>query len=183
MAYDFRAFDTRSKEIVDWLRGEFSGVRTGRATPALLDTIRVDSYGAKVPINQVASITIEDPRTLRIAPWDKDSIHATERAILDANFGVSVSTDDAGLRVIFPELTSERRAQLLKVAKAKLEDARISLRAARDEAIKEMDAAKKAATLSEDERFNAKEALQARVDKINDEFNSMFNLKETEVNQ
>jgi ribosome recycling factor len=183
MAYDFRAFDTRSKEIVDWLRGEFSGVRTGRATPALLDTIRVDSYGAKVPINQVASITIEDPRTLRIAPWDKDSIHTTERAILDANFGVSVSTDDAGLRVIFPELTSERRAQLLKVAKAKLEDARISLRAARDEIIKEMDAAKKAGTLSEDERFNAKEALQERVDKTNDEFNSMFNLKETEVNQ
>jgi ribosome recycling factor len=158
-------------------------VRTGRATPALLDTIRVDSYGAKVPINQVASITIEDPRTLRIAPWDKDSIHTTERAILDANFGVSVSTDDAGLRVIFPELTSERRAQLLKVAKAKLEDARISLRAARDEIIKEMDAAKKAGTLSEDERFNAKEALQERVDKTNDEFNSMFNLKETEVNQ
>ncbi len=183
MVYDFRAFDTRRKEIEDWLSGEFSGIRTGRATPALLDTIRVDSYGAKVPINQVASINIEDPRTLRIAPWDSDSIHAIERAILDADFGISVATDDKGLRVIFPELTSERREQLLKVAKAKLEDARISLRAARDEAVKEMEGAEKRGDISKDERFKAKEDLQKRVDAANDAFSKMFDLKETEINQ
>lgn len=183
MAYSFKEFDERTKEVTAWLSKEFSTVRTGRATPALLDTIRVDSYGAKVPIIQVGSVGVEDPRTLRITPWDRDSINAIERAILDADFGVSVSSDDTGVRVRFPELTSERREQLLKVAKAKLEEARVSLRGARDEIVKEMDTAHKSGDLSEDERFKAKEDLQKKVDVANREFVSMYDLKENEIKQ
>lgn len=183
MAYDFKAFETRIKETNGWLSQEFSSIRTGRATPALLDTVRVDSYGAKVPINQVGSVNIEDPRTLRVTPWDSDSIQNIERAIIDADLGVSVSTDSAGLRVIFPELTSERREQLLKVGKAKLEEARVSLRAARDEEIKKIDQAEKQGGMGEDERFKAKEDLQKLVDAANAEFNTMFERKETEINQ
>ena len=183
MAYNFKTFDDRAAEVVDWLGKEFATIRTGRATSALLDAIRVDSYGAKVPLNQVGSIAIEDPRTLRVSAWDSGSISNIERAILDAELGVSVVVDDSGLRVVFPELTSERREQLLKVAKAKLEEARVSLRGARDEAVKEIDAAQKNGDMSEDERFNAKEDLQKKVDTKNKELSGMFDLKEKEIQQ
>jgi len=181
--FDSKKFDGRSKEVVEWLQKEFTVIRTGRATPALLDTIQVDSYGAKVPLNQVGSVGIEDPRTLRVSPWDTDSITSIEKAILDADLGVSVAVDDSGLRVIFPELTSERREQLLKLAKTRLEEARISLRGARDEAMKEIDAAEKAGEMSKDAQFNAKEDLQKLVDARNEELTKMYDLKEVEINQ
>ena len=103
--------ETRGKEIVDWLQNEYAGIRTGQATPALLDSIKVENYGSMMPLNQVGSVGVEDARTLRIAPWDVGSIGAIETAIRDADLGVSVSTDSAGLRVSFPELTSDRRAR------------------------------------------------------------------------
>lgn len=181
--YDKKNFTERAKEIVNWLSKEYSVVRTGRATPALLDTIQVESYGARVPLNQVGSVGIEDPRTLRVNAWDKGSISQIESAIRDADLGVSVVVDDAGLRVIFPELTSERREQLLKIAKMKLEEARVSLRGARDEAVKEIDAAQKAGELSEDGKFNAKEELQKLVDTHNAELGKMYELKETEITE
>ena len=181
--YDKKKFTERAEDIVEWLSKEYSVIRTGRATPVLLDTIQVDSYGAKVPINQVASVGVEDARTLRISPWDSGSISNIERAIIDADLGVSVAIDDSGLRVIFPELTSDRREQLLKVAKAKLEESRVSLRGARDEAVKEIEAAQKAGELSEDGKFNAKEELQKQVDSHNEKLSTMYDLKEKEVNE
>lgn len=181
--YNVKIFQERAREVVDWLSKEYSTIRTGQATPSLLDTIKVDSYGAKVALNQIGSVGVEDARTLRISPWDRDSINQIEKAILDANLGISVATDDVGLRVIFPELTSERREQLLKVAKAKLEEARVSLRSARDEAMKLIDAAEKSGDMSEDERFNKKEELQKIVDTHNEELVKMYDLKETEINQ
>lgn len=183
MAFDLKSFDMRADEVIDWLSKEYSAVRTGQASPALLDNVKVDSYGVKVPINQVGSVGAEDARTLRVTPWDTDSIVSIEKAITDSDLGVSVATDSTGLRVIFPELTSERREQLLKVAKSKLEDARVSLRSARDETVKRIDEAEKEGDLSEDERFNAKEDLQERVDKRNKELNEMFETKEKEINQ
>lgn len=183
MTYDFKAFDVRTEEVIEWLSKEFSVIRTGRATPALLDSIQVDSYGAKVPINQVGSVGIEDPRTLRVSVWDAGTVQNAEKAIIDADLGVSVSVDDSGLRVIFPELTSERREQLLKLAKGKLEEARVSVRGARDEAVKEIDAAEKDGNMSEDEKFTAKEDLQKRVDEKNKKLDEMYALKETEINE
>lgn len=181
--YDFKAFDARAAEIVSWLEKEYSGIRTGRATPALLDSVKVDSYGAKVPLNQVGSVGIEDPRTLRVSVWDSGTIQAVERAIIEADLGVSVATDSSGLRVVFPELTSERRTQLLKLAKGKLEEARISLRGARDETLKEADQKEKDGSLSKDERFQVKEDLQKRIDTRNAELNTIYEQKEVEINQ
>ncbi len=183
MAYNAKAFEGRTNEVIDWLGKEFSSVRTGRATPALLDSIQVESYGARVPIQQVSSITVEDARTLRITPWDKGSIKPIEKAITDANYGVSVVVDDKGVRVIFPELTSERRTQLLKLAKAKLEDARVSLRKARDEAMKAIDQDEKDGLLTEDDKFRMKDELQKRVDAANANLNDMLEKKEAEINQ
>ncbi len=183
MAYDFSTFDTQAKETEEWLGKEFSSIRTGRATPTLIDGVQVESYGARVPLQQAGSITVEDARTLRVTPWDPDGIKAIEKAIIDANLGISVVPDEKGVRVIFPELTSERREQLIKLAKNKLEDARVSVRAARDEAVKEIDTKLKSGELSEDQKFNAKEDLQKRVDRVNETLNKMLERKEKEISQ
>lgn len=174
-------FNERLDETIDWLTKEFAGIRTGQASPALLDNIKVESYGTLVPLNQVGSVGIEDARTLRISPWDASQIAAIETAILDADLGVSVATDSAGLRAIFPELTSERRAQLTKLAKQKLEDARVSVRAARDEVMKELDRQEKAGEISEDEKFSQREQVQSKVDATNKKLDEQFHAKETEM--
>lgn len=165
-----------------WLSGEYSGIRTGLAAPALLDSVKVDSYGTKVPINQVGTIGIENARTLRVSVWQSDTISALEQAILDADLGVSVSTDSSGLRVSFPELTSERREQLIKLAKQKLEEARMRVRGARDEAVRVVDKDEKDGKISEDERFTKKDAIQKQVDECNKKLESLFNQKEKEIN-
>lgn len=183
MAYNIQSFVERGEEVVRWLETEFSGIRTGRATPMLLDLVQVESYGARVPIVQVSSVSVEDPRTLRISVWDKEAIKSVEKAITDADLGVSVVVDSAGLRVIFPELTGERRQQLLKIAKSKHEEARVSLRGARDEAMKNIDALEKEGTLSQDEKFSAKENLQKRVDALNGTLTDLFDRKEREIAQ
>jgi ribosome recycling factor len=183
MAFNFKTFDERGKETVNWLSKEYNSIRTGQASPALLDGIQVESYGAKVPLNQVGSVGIEDSRTLRISPWSPDSIVDIEKAILESDLGVSVATDSSGLRVIFPELTSERRVQLLKLAKSKLEEARVSLRGARDEAVKHIEQEEKTGDLSEDERYDAKEEMQKKMDERNKELDTMFAAKESEINQ
>lgn len=172
----------RLAEIEQWLQKEYMGIRTGQATPALLDSVRVENYGTRMPVNQVASVGIEDARTLRVSPWDAGTIPAIERAIKDADLGVSVATDSAGLRIIFPELTSERRMQLLKLSKSKLEDARVSVRSVRDEVMKLLDAKQKNGEMSEDEKFSKKESVQKSIDAINAKLESMFNAKEQEIN-
>ena len=174
-------FEEKGKGIVGWLQQEYSGIRTGQAAPAILDSIKVDSYGAKVPINQVASIGIEDARTLRVNPWDSDSVSAIETAIREANLGLSVVTDSTGLRVIFPELTSDRRTQLLKLAGQKLEEARISVRGVRDEIMKALDKQKKDGELSEDAHFAAKEKVQKQVEAVNQQLEGMYEAKESEI--
>lgn len=182
MAYDFKDFEVRLAETKEWLQREFGAVRTGRATPALLDTVRVDSYGVRVPLMQVGSVGNEDPRTLRVTLWDKNQSKAVEKAIVDANLGVSVAADDRGVRVTFPELTSERRVQLLKLAKAKLEEARVAVRKARDEVMKDIDAREKSGEIGEDERFRMKEEAQKRVDLANKDLDLMLTRKEAEIN-
>lgn len=174
-------FDKRTQGIVAWLQQEFSGIRTGQATPAILDSVKVESYGTKVPINQVASVGIEDARTLRVSPWDAGTISAVESAIRDADLGVSISTDSSGLRVIFPELTSERRTQLVKLAGQKLEDARISVRGARDDVMKSLDKQKADGDISEDEHFTEKENIQKQVESTNKQLEELYRAKESEI--
>jgi len=176
-------FNERSKEIIAWLQHEFSGIRTGQAAPAILDSVKVDSYGAMVPINQVASVGIEDARTLRISPWDASVISSIEKAVQEADLGVSVSTDSSGLRVSFPELTSERRDQLVKLAGQKLEDARISVRGARDEAMKELDKQEKDGDLSKDEHFAGKDKLQKAVEETNKQLEDLYDAKQAEISK
>lgn len=172
---------TKLKEVVEWLAKEYTGIRTGQANPALLDSIKVESYGSFLPIQQVGSVGIEDVKTLRIVPWDNSQVVAVEKAIREADLGLSVVTDSAGLRVIFPELTGERRQQLVKLAKSKLEDARITVRSVRDEEMKKNDRAFKDKEISEDEKNTQKDKIQQAVDETNTELERTFVGKEKEL--
>jgi len=169
------------QEAKDWLQKEFANIRTGQASPALLDSVKVESYGSILPLNQVANVGVEDARTLRISPWDSSQVATIEQAIRDTDLGVSLATDSSGVRVIFPELTVERREQLLKLAKSKLEDARIAVRSTRDEAMKQIDKSEKSGDISEDEKYSQKETTQATVDTINNELEHLFHQKEQEL--
>jgi len=167
--------------VVDWLVKEYSGIRTGQASPAILDSVKVESYGTLMSIQQVGSVSIEDVRTLRVVPWDLSQATAVEKAIRDSDLGVSIATDSSGLRIIFPELTSERRVQLLKLAKNKLEDARISVRSLRDEEMKEIEKNFKAGDIGEDDKFSQRDEAQKVVEDVNNKLESLFNKKEKEL--
>ena len=168
-------------EITSWLQAEFGAIRTGQASPALLDSIKAESYGSMLPLNQMSNVGVEDARTLRITPWDSAQISAIEKALKDADLGVSVATDSAGVRAVFPELTVERRAQLQKLAKTKLEEARIRVRTVRDDAMKAIEKEEKGGAISEDQKFTAKEKVQEKVDATNKNMESFFAQKETEL--
>ena len=171
----------RLGEVIEWLQKEYAGIRTGQANPGLLDSVKVESYGTYLPIQQIGSIGTEDARTLRVSLWDSSQVPALERALREADLGVSVVADSSGLRVIFPELTSERRTQLMKLAKSKLEDARISVRGVRDDEMKELDRSFKAKEMGEDDMFATKDKIQKHVEETNNKLESLFNHKEQEL--
>lgn len=181
MQYNFTKFKTDTKSVEDWILKEFGGIRTSRATGAILDGILVESYGSKMPIKQVAAINIEDARTIRVMPYDMSAGKAIEKAITAANLGLSVSGDDKGVRVSFPELTTERRDSLLKIAKEKLEQAKISLRKHRDEVVKDVEEKTKKKEMTEDEKFRSKADLQKLVDDFNKKLEEHYSKKEKEI--
>ena len=142
--YNLQNLKNKIKETETWFDKELANVRTGRANPAILDGVRVDSYGSLLSLNQVGSIAIEDARSIRISPWDQSLVKAVEKAIAAANLGVSLAIDEKGVRVIFPELTTESRAQIVKVAREKFEQARVTIRKERDQTIQDIEKKEKA---------------------------------------
>ncbi len=175
MSYNTQSFKVELKKIEEWLSKEYSQVQTGRATPIILDSIMVESYGSFMSIKNVASISIEDSKTLRIAPWDKSQIKGIESAIQSANLGLSVVSDGEGVRAIFPMLTTENKTKLVKILKDKMEDARISVRKERQIEIDKLD------DLSEDEKKRGKDDIQKAVDEVNANLEAIFNKKEIDL--
>jgi ribosome recycling factor len=179
--YNFKNFQEKLLNIKEWLSIEYSKIRTGRANSAILDGIKVSAYGVLTPIIQVASIVSEDAKTLRVSPYDLSQISSIEKAINDAQLGVSVASDSNGVRVIFPDLTAERRDMFIKQAGKKLEEARISLRIEREKVWNEIQAQEKSGKINQDIKFKSRDEMQKLVDKITDDFNSMFEKKEAEI--
>lgn len=163
------------EKIENWLKKEYLQIHTGQANPAILDSVSVDSYGTKMPIKNVASISIEDSKTIRISPWDKNQIKDMEKAILEADLGLSIVSDGDGVRVIFPMLTTETRQNFVKLLKDKLEDARINVRKIRQDFINKL------TDLTEDEIKKEKEDIQKLVDEANKSLEDIFSKKEKEV--
>ncbi len=179
--YSLEPLKNKVKETANWLDKELASVRTGRANPALLDGVRVDSYGSQVAINQVGSIAVEDARSIRISPWDQSLVKAVEKAVAAANLGVSLAIDEKGVRVIFPELTGERRAQIVKVAKEKFEQARVTVRKERDWTIQEIEKKEKAKEMGEDDKFRLKTEVQKIIDEANKKLEASMAKKEKEI--
>lgn len=181
MAYNFSQFKEALKNTEEWLKKELSNVRTGRANLSILDSVKVEAYGSMMPINQLANMAMEDARTIRIAPWDSSVTKSIEKAFITSDLGLSVTVDDKGLRVIFPELTGERRAEFVKVIKQKLEDAKITLRGEREKIIKDIDSKEKAGEMGEDEKFRLKTELQKMIDDSTRVLEEAFGKKEKEI--
>lgn len=181
MNTDINTFKNKLNDVSDWLSKEFSNIRTGRATITLLDGVMVESYGTKSPINQVASINIEDPKSIRILSWDKSLVKEIETAINKADLGVSVMSDMEGVRVKFPDLTSETREQLVKQAGKKTEEAKISVRNERGEIVKALEKLEKDGEISEDDLKRKKDEVQKLVDEMNKKFDEKLKAKETEI--
>ncbi|MFA6554254.1 MAG: ribosome recycling factor [Candidatus Paceibacterota bacterium] len=181
MAYDFNPFKKQLANTEEWLKKEFTQIRTGQASPQILDGVRVEIYGAPMSIKELASVTIEGARTLRISPWEKGQTKDIEKAITVANLGVSVVVDDQGLRAMFPELTADRRKDVAKLAKDKLEEAKKQVRGHRDTIIKDLQAKEKDGGYGKDEIFRLKGDTQKLVDDLNKKLEEHFNRKEKEV--
>lgn len=163
MAYTFSSLEEGISKTEEWLHADLKTVRTGRANPAILDHITVEAYGTQTPLLQVGSVATEDARTLRISVWDQSLLKAVERALTEAALGLSVMADDTGIRVISPELTGERREELKKVVRSKLEEARVRLRSVRGAAMQDLDAKKKEG-MSEDEHRRLQGEVQKKID-------------------
>jgi ribosome recycling factor len=179
--YDFKGLKEELAGAQEHYKVELSSIRTGRAAPGLLDGVKVDAYGTAMPLNQVGSVTIEDARSLRISPWDLGLAKAIEKAIGDANLGVSVGADERGVRVSFPELTTDRREQLIKLTRSKLEDARTAVRHARDDTWQDIQKQEKDKLLSEDEKFRSKEQMEKIVQEANSNLEALAKKKEEEL--
>ena len=178
MAFDLNPLKKGIEETKMWLMTELAALRTGRATPALLDGVSLEVYGSRMKLKEVGSVSVQDARTLYVTPWDAEQVKAIEKAITVADLGVSVGSDEKGVRVSFPELSAERRAQLVKLLKSKLEEARITLRGKRADAIKDLEKME----LGEDEERRTKDAIQKLVDDGNKEFEALADKKESELN-
>lgn len=165
------------KEIEDWFLADLSQISTGRANPSLLDSIKVDVYGSLQPIKSVASITLEDPKTLRVSPWEKSQIKIIEQAVHVAKLPLSVATDEQGLRIQVPALTEESRQGLVKMVKEKLEQARVKVRNSREEAIKLLSSG----DFSEDEVRASKTSIQDIINEANDKLQKIFEKKEADI--
>lgn len=181
MAYNFSAFKQSLKEVEEWVVREFTGLRTGRATISLLDGIQVESYGAQMTLSAVANLSVEDARTIRISPWDMSQIQAIEKAFVNSSLGITPAVDDKGLRVVFPELTSERRVAIMKIAKEKLEDGRIRIRQEREKVIKDIHAREKDGEYGKDDSQRSKEEVDKLTKEANAKLDDILTKKEKEI--
>lgn len=181
MPYNFLEFKNTLKGVENWLSGELSQIHAGRATPLVLDGVMIDVYGAKSSLSHVATITIEDPKTLKVSPWDKSHIKDIERAIGAANLGLSTAPDQTGVRVIFPELSSDRRQGLVKTIRERLEKARITMRQHRDEMWSEIQNKEKEGGMAEDDKFRAKEEMEKLIGECGANLEAISAKKEKEV--
>jgi ribosome recycling factor len=178
-----REAEEKMKKAVSVNLEELSSIRSGRATPSLLNRIHVDYYGTQVPINQVANLSVPEPRLLVIAPYDPNSIAAIEKAILASDLGVMPANDGAVVRLAFPQLTEDRRKELIKVAHVRAEEGRVAVRGIRRHAKQELERMKKDGTLSEDAERGAEGDLQKITDRYVTEVDENLKRKEQELSE
>lgn len=173
--------ETRMGKSVDSLRTELTKIRTGRAHPSLLDQVAVDYYGTETPINQVANVTVEDSRTLAVAPWEKQMVAVVEKAIINSGLGLNPSTAGNLIRIPMPPLTEERRRELVKVVKHEGENTKIAIRNIRRDANSDFKDLLKEKDISEDESHDAEDNVQKHTNKYVASVDEVIAVKEKEL--
>jgi len=171
----------RMDKTLEALRSELSKVRTGKATTALLDGVKVDYYGTLTPINQVGNVTVLDPHTLSITPWDKSMVQAVDRAILEANLGFNPISDGTNLKIPIPLLTEERRKDFVKLVKKFGEDSKVAIRNVRRDANDHLKKQQKDKKMSEDELKQAEDEVQKLTDQHIKMIDEIIKHKEAEI--
>ena len=177
-------FDETNEKIDKTMQNyitELRSIRAGRANPHILDKVVVDYYGTPTPINNMANVSVPEARLLVISPWDKSQLKAIERAILAANIGINPNNDGHVIRLVFPELTEERRRSTVKEAKTLVEESKIVMRNARRDAIDELKKIQKESTITEDDLKNYTEDVDKTLSKNTDEVDKLFKEKEQEI--
>lgn len=172
---------TKMQKTIEVLRVDFASVRAGRASVSLLDKVMVEYYGTPTPVNQVASVTVPEPRMIVIQPWEKNLLKDIERAIMKSDLGLNPNSDGSVIRLNLPQLTEERRKELVKTVHKKAEDARVSIRNLRREANDSVKKAEKAKEITEDEAKKANDDIQKMTDKFIKEVDTVMEHKEKEV--
>ena len=173
--------EARMDKTIESLKHEFANVRTGRAHTSLLDSVMVDYYGAPTPVNQVANVSAPDPRMILIAPWDKTLIGAIEKAILTSDLGLNPNNDGDSIRLAIPQLTEERRKELVKVVSKKAEDAKVAIRNIRRDANDAIKKEEKAKTITEDVSKDGQDQVQKLTDKKIKLIDELRDTKEKDV--
>ncbi|MGH2747709.1 MAG: ribosome recycling factor [Actinomycetota bacterium] len=178
-----RDAEDKMKKAASVNREELSTIRSGRATPAILNRVTVDYYGTKTPLNQIANLSVPEPRLLVISPYDPNSLSAIEKAILASDIGITPNNDGQVIRLAFPELTEDRRKDLVKLAHTRAEEGRIAVRNVRRHAKQELEGMKKDGALSEDEEHAAENDLQKLTDRFVGEVDENLKHKEAELTE
>lgn len=171
----------KMNRAVEVTRDEMSSVRTGRATPAILSRITVDYYGTQTPINQLASFSVPEPRLLVIQPYDRNAMSAMEKAIMQSDLGLTPSNDGNLIRLSFPQLTEERRKELIRVVRERAEEGRVAVRNVRRHSKEELERLEREHAISEDELARAEKELQKRTDAHVAEIDELLDHKEKEL--
>lgn len=173
----------RMEKTVEVINREFAGLRAGRATPALLERIRVDYYGVPTPITQMATISVPEARLLVIQPWDKTIIQAVERAILKSDLGIPPNSDGQVIRLVIPRLTAERRTELTKIVRKLAEEGRVGIRNVRREVLDDLRALEKDSEITEDDFRWAQDKLQKQTDDAVAAVDKLLTEKEKELQE
>ena len=179
----FREAEDKMSKAVSVNKEELASIRSGRASPTLLNRITVDYYGTQVPLNTIANMSVPEPRLLVVSPYDKGAISAIEKAILSSDIGITPNNDGNVIRLAFPQLTEERRKEMIKLAHVRAEEGRVAIRGVRRHAKQELEKMKKDGTLSEDEERSAEGHLQKITDKYVAEVDDNLKRKEAELSE
>ncbi len=177
----FDAFKMGLEKVIEHFQSELAVVRAGRANPKILDRVMVDYYGSMTPLNQMSNITVPEPRSLYVNVWDQSMLKEVIKALNEANLGVNVSDDGKNVRLTFPQLTQDRRIELVKGIKKTAEENRISLRNERREAMDELKDQKKNNIITEDELAQAEKEVQKILDGYNEKIDQLLAVKEKEI--
>lgn len=177
----YKEAESRMKGAVQSLEEDLAGIRTGRASPALIERLQVEYYGMNTPLVQLASISVPEPRTLMIRPFDGSSLKAIERAILSSDLGLTPNNDGKNIRLNLPPLTEERRRELVKVVHNRVEDARVAVRNVRRDSIRDLRDFLQEKLISEDDQDKGETELQKLTDRYIEEINKIGERKEKEI--